>query len=151
MIDPYKIELPKRGYKWRIIECDKGASSKGNLMLTVDVELINNPPVMVLNPETGEKEPVDINGLSIRHWVTLLPQTLDRVNQWNSCHGMDRVSLADLENIDPNIYKGKIGQGIVTGQKKPNLDSEKQPIINELTGKPMTVIERRIQDLMCPE
>lgn len=151
MLDPYKIELPKRGYKWRIIEAEKGPSSKGNLMLTFDVELINNQPVQVLNPETGEKEGVDINGLTIRHWVTLLPQTLDRVNQWNSCHGMPKVTLEEMETIDPNLYKGKVGAGIVTGVKKPNLDAEKQPIINEATGKPMTIIERRINDLMCPE
>lgn len=154
-MDPYKIEIPKKGRKWRVIEADKGPSSKGNLMHTIDVELINNPPVQVRNPETGEMEAVDINGLTIRYWLTLLMSTLDRVNQWRTCHGLPPfpkgVSLEELQADDPKQYIGKVGNGIVIGFKKINEDADGQPIINELTGKPMTVIDRKITDLMCPE
>lgn len=150
-MDPYKIEIPKRGYKWRIVEAEKGPSSKGNLMHTFDMELFGNKPILVRNPDTGENEEVDINGIQIRYWLTLIPKTLDRVNQFRSAHGMDKISVDKLESDNPNLYKGKVGMGIVIGKRVPQLDANEQPIINELTGKPMTQIDRKITDLMCPE
>jgi hypothetical protein len=150
MLDAYRIEIPKKGYKWRVMEAEKKPSSKGNLMLEFEVEIVQAEPVPVRMPN-GETETVNINDLKVRHWIVLQPQNLSRLNQWRACLGMPPIeNPADLESDDPNLYKGKIGASIVTGVKKPNLDAEGQHITNIHTGEPMFVIERRLGELMCP-
>lgn len=150
-MDLYKIAIPRQGRKWRIVECVKRPSAKGNLMLEIDVELIDNAPIEVIDPDTGSPVSVDINGISIRHWVTLTPNNLDRANQWNKCHELPTFkSLEEMEAADPNLYKGKIGYGITFGAEKNQEDANGQVIKNLRTGAPMTMIERRIGDLMLP-
>lgn len=142
----------KHGCHWRIQEASKGPSSKGTPMLTFDVELFNNPTVTALDDETGEHASFDINGLTLRHWVTLAPQTLPFVNEWLSSHGMDRVkTIKEVEALDPGLFIGKVGAGIVEAKKKPQLDSNKQPVLNLHTNEPMFTVERRINQVMAKD
>ncbi len=128
----------------------KEDGSGNNPMNVVDFEFINNPPIQVTNPETGEKEAVDINGLQVRNWVTLVPKAINAVNTFRKGLGLEPTTEAKLLEEDGNLYIGKVLKACVRFSGKPMKNSAGETLTNPYTGKPVMTSERRIIKIYTP-
>ncbi len=144
-MDANQIELPVGTYKVKVMEATKGASQKGNPMITVDLEIVDSANITVKNPDTGENESVSPNGLAIRNWVTLVPQAIGAVNTFHRA-----FNLSTVKEADPNTYKGQVAYAVLKGAYKDMTDGAGQIMINPHTGKPVQTMERRVVKLLTP-
>jgi hypothetical protein len=155
-MDASQITDLQDNFDLKVIKSERGVSqlkpdgSGNNPMNVVDLEFINNPPVSVINPETGEKELVDINGLQVRNWVTLVPQAINSVNTFRQGLGLPPTTEEKLLEEDGNLYIGKVLKACVRFSGKQMKNSDGQGLTNPYTGKPVLTSERRIMKIYVP-
>lgn len=160
-MDAKQITVPRATYKLRVRDAERGISqlrtnektgqqTGNNPMITLDLEIIDAAPVMVRNPETGDTESVDINGLEVRQWVTLTEKALGPCNTIKSALGMEKATKEGLLNEDSNLYKRKVGYAILEGKQRNITDSTGANIINPHTNKPVTVPELKLVMWLSP-
>lgn len=119
-------KIPNDVYKFRIKDCKFQKSKAGNPMFVMDCELFGNPPVQC---EQGQ-EPIDINGLSANHWITLIPENLRRgLAALHKSAGLPLdIALEDiLAKPNTDFYKGV--------KFTARAYSEAQEQKNEVTGQ----------------
>jgi len=155
-----QITVPRGPYKLRVKDAERGISQlktdeqgnqKGNNpMITLDLEIIDAAPVQVKNPETGEVEAIDINGLEVRQWVTLTEKALGPANTIKASLGMDKATKETLTTEDSGLYMGKVGYAILEGKQRNIKDASGANIINPHTNKPVTVPELKLVMWLSP-
>lgn len=134
-----EIKLPLDGYMLRVIECDKATSKKGNPMLVIKAEVVDHPGLSV----NGEQ--VDINGITLNHWVTLMPKTLGIVNTFHKSVGMPIITESDLSHIDPLMYKGLKFPAVCESVKTEMKGTDGTPVINPATGEQVITYNRNVK------
>lgn len=136
-------------FKLRVIEAEASTSKAGNPMSVIDLEFIDNKPIRVKNTETGEFEEVDVNGLTVRTWITNVPQSIDSVNTFHKALGLATLrEPAELAVINPELYKGQVGYAWVNFSQQEVKNSEGQAMINPVSGKKVTTSRREIKKWM---
>lgn len=148
-MEPNQIKIPRGSYKVKVCEVKNSDSKAGNPMVTVDLEIIESPDIQVAD-EDGNMVSVSPNGLQVRTWVTKVAQSLGSVNTFMRCFGLPTVTEAELPNLDSNLFLGKVGYAILEGGDRNLVDGANKPIINPHTGKPETVLERKVVKLQVP-
>ncbi len=154
MLTPYQITNHFGKFKLRVKDVTRGRSKTkedgtGNdPQDVVEFELIDNPPVVVKNPDTGENESVDVNGVTVKQWVTYNPKTPDMVNRFLDAIEMPAIPAQDQHLIDGNMFKGKTALGLVNFKTRPMKGSDGQVIMNDHTGKPMSTGDIQLSQLL---
>lgn len=145
-----RIVLPKASYKFRVMEVKREPSQKGNPMITVDLEIIDAPNITI-NNDQGIPETVSPNGMRVRTWVTLVPQSVDSSNRFLASlqPAVPKLTVDNLQTYDANILKSKVGYGIASGKLKDNTDSNGQQIINPHTGKAASIIDTKFTEFFA--
>lgn len=134
-----EIRLTGEAYKLRCIECERSQSKAGNPMLVQTFEIIENKPII------QEGEEVDINGVKIFNFTSLIDSMHVNVNYQRVALGLVKVTKAELDNINPLDYIGSVGWAYCDSKAEEMKNSvTKQPVINPLTGLPEVIWTKRI-------
>jgi len=140
----YGLRFGSKPFKVRVMEAEKKTSQNGNLMLPYQVEIIEAEPIK--NLDTGEN--VDVNGLMVYGRQMLMGgKSLNYVNKHRKALGMEPVTEAELSSIDPDSYKGRTGWCLINSsleERKNEVTGE--AIVNPVTGKPLTTVQREIKE-----
>lgn len=144
----FKVLSSERGVSQLKTDEKTGQQTGGNPMNVIDIELLDNPLAKVRNPDTGDKEEVDVNGVQVRAWITLTPKTIGSVNAFHKCIGLPPVSEATIQEDDGNLYVGKVGEALIQFNGRPIKNSEGEIIMQN--GKPLTTSERKVSKWLMP-
>jgi hypothetical protein len=138
-IPEHEIRLANNCYKFRILECERQTSKKGNPMLFQVFEIIEN------GPYTQDGETLDINGVKIMNWAILSDKAIGVVNAQRDSFGLPKVSVKDLDNINPLDYKGAEGYAYaVSESEEMRNDVTGEPVLNPYTKKPEVTWRKKI-------
>src|SRR5258706_8119207 len=126
-----EIRLQSKCYKFRILDCEKQTSKKGNPMLFQTLEIIEHPPY------TQDGETLDINGVKILNWSVLTDKSIGAVNSQRESFGLPKVTVKDIDNINPLDYKGAEGFAYAKSESEEmKNDVTGEPVLNPYTNKP---------------
>lgn len=150
--DKFKLKVitSERGVSQVKTDEKTGKQTGGNPMDTVDLEFIDNAPINIRNPDTGDIEQVDVNGLQVRTWVTLVPAALGPVNTFRKAIGLPSLTIQELMSSDGNTYNGKVALAMIRFKGREIKNSAGEKVINDHTGKIVTVGERKIDKWLTP-
>lgn len=137
----YDVALPKNAYKFRCIAADNEKSKSGSRMAELELEIIENDPVM------HNDKPVDINGLTIKSWSVVTEKSLKFANNCRAAFGLVELTADDINVFDAREFLGKTAFGIAQSTLTPQLNEvTKEPIKNPYTGEPMMQVRREITE-----
>jgi len=141
-IDPaaYSIVLPKKVYKLRVKEVKRQKTKEhGHPMDVLSLEIMGAPKV----------NGVDINGLDMKHWVTLTEKSLPFANATRQAFGLDKLeNQEDIENANPNDWLGTEAFAVCFSEKTEQKDDDGQPLLDPYTQKPLVNYRRQIDEFI---
>jgi hypothetical protein len=122
----------------------KEDGSGGNPMDVVTCEFINNKPLRVKDPETGEIVDVNADGLDITAYVVYSEKALGQVNTFLKAIGESPVrSAAEGVGLNGATWKGRTAEALVNFSSRP-LKNSGGEIITNGAGKPVTTGDRKV-------
>lgn len=149
-MDVSQVEKYFDKFNLRIKEVERKTSqvkedgSGGNPMDVVTLEFINNKPLKVKNPDTGETEEINPDGLDITAYVVYSDKAVGGVNSFLKAIGEPAVSTATQGiNLNGQLWIGKICEALVSFTSRP-LKNSGGEIITDGAGKPVTTGDRKV-------
>lgn len=138
-IPEHDIRLQNDCYKFRILDCEKRPSKKGNPMLVQTLEIIEH------GPYKQDGVDIDINGVKVLNFAVLTDRAIGVVNSQREAFGLPKVSVKDLDNINPLDYKGAEGYAYaVSESEEMTNDVTGEPVLNPYTKKPEVTWRKKI-------
>ena len=147
-----QLRIPRDSYKLRIKEePDFQVSKKGNNMLVFEAELVEPKTKTIDGTER------DIAGTEFRLWAVEFKDKRDQqVNPTlESIHkacDLPYPPEMDEETGKPVgiSYTGLEFWAVCSSEEVPQLNDDKQPIINHANGKPLTFFQRSVDRICTP-
>src|SRR5882724_6573012 len=118
--------LPKDIYICRIKDCKFGNSKAGNPMFTMEIELIDNPPIAI------NGKPEDINGQSTFKYFSLNDKAFAQLGKLHKSAGLPLTLTLNevLNNPNPDFYKGVKFKALWFSEPNPQTREDGTPIID---------------------